>query len=99
MPGMGEINSTINALRAAHTRERLAFIPLHGELPPEDQDRAFASNPLRKVVVATNVAETSVTIEGIRHVVDSGLARVARYEAERGIRYLLTEDIRRASPG
>jgi len=81
MPGMGEINSTINALRAARTDERLAFIPLHGELPPEDQDRAFASNPLRKVVVATNVAETSVTIDGIRHVVDSGLARVARYDA------------------
>jgi len=97
MPGMGEINSTINALRAARTDERLAFIPLHGELPPEDQDRAFASNPLRKVVVATNVAETSVTIDGIRHVVDSGLARVARYDAERGINTLLLEDISRAS--
>ena len=97
MPGMGEINSTINALRAAHTRERLAFIPLHGELPPEDQDRAFAPNPLRKVVVATNVAETSVTIDGIRHVVDSGLARVARYDAERGINTLLLEEISRAS--
>ena len=97
MPGMGEINSTINALRAARTRERLAFIPLHGELPPEDQDRAFAPNPLRKVVVATNVAETSVTIDGIRHVVDSGLARIARYDAERGIHTLLIEPISRAS--
>src|SRR5207247_4684226 len=48
MPGMGEINSTINALRAARTHERLAFIPLHGELPPEDQDRAFAPHPLHK---------------------------------------------------
>jgi ATP-dependent helicase HrpB len=97
MPGMGEINSTINALRAARTRERLAFIPLHGELPPEDQDRAFAPNPLRKVVVATNVAETSVTIDGIRHVVDSGLARIARYDGERGIHTLLVEPISRAS--
>ncbi len=61
MPGMGEINATINALRAARTGERLALIPLHGELPPEEQDRAFAPNPLRKIVVATNVAETSVT--------------------------------------
>ncbi len=97
MPGMGEINSTINALRAARTHERLAFIPLHGELPPEDQDRAFAPHPIRKVVVATNVAETSVTIDGIRHVVDSGLARVARYDAERGINTLLLEEISRAS--
>ena len=97
MPGMGEINSTINALRAARTHERLAFIPLHGELPPEDQDRAFAPHPNRKVVVATNVAETSVTIDGIRHVVDSGLARVARYDAERGINTLLLEEISRAA--
>lgn len=97
MPGMGEINSTINALRTVRSREKLAFIPLHGELPPEDQDRAFAPNPLRKIVVATNVAETSVTIDGIRHVVDSGLARVARYDAERGIHTLFIEDISRAS--
>lgn len=97
MPGMGEINGTINALRAARTRERLAFIPLHGELPPEDQDIAFAPNPLRKVVVATNVAETSVTIDGIRHVVDGGVARVARYDAERGVSTLLIEEISRAS--
>jgi ATP-dependent helicase HrpB len=97
MPGMGEINATIGACRAAETRERLAFIPLHGELPPEEQDTAFAPNPLRKVVVATNVAETSVTIDGIVHVIDSGLARVTRYEAERGITTLFIEPISRAS--
>ncbi len=97
MPGMGEINATINALRAARTHERLALIPLHGDLPPEDQDVAFAPNPLRKIVVATNVAETSVTIDGIRHVVDSGVARIARYDSERGIGTLLIEEISRAS--
>lgn len=97
MPGMGEINATINALRAARTNERLALIPLHGELQPEEQDRAFVPNALRKVVVATNVAETSVTIDGIRHVVDSGDARVARYDAERGIGTLFIEEISRAS--
>ena len=70
---------------------------MHGDLPPEQQDLAFAPNPLRKVVVATNVAETSVTIDGIRHVVDSGLARVARYDAERGIGTLFIEPISRAS--
>ena len=79
------------------TNERLALIPLHGDLPPEQQDLAFAPNPLRKVVVATNVAETSVTIDGIRHVVDGGLARVARYDAERGIGTLFLEPISRAS--
>src|SRR5882672_11468895 len=97
MPGTGEINSTINALRAARTKERLAFIPLHGELQPEEQDLAFAPNSLRKIVVATNVAETSVTIDGIRHVVDGGEARIARYDAERGIGTLFIEEISRAS--
>ena len=97
MPGMGEINGTIGAARSIRTDERLAFIPLHGDLPPEQQDLAFAPNPLRKVVVATNVAETSVTIDGIQHVVDSGLARVARYDAERGIGTLFIEPISRAS--
>jgi ATP-dependent helicase HrpB len=97
MPGMGEINATINACRALSLGERVAFIPLHGELPPAEQDTAFAPNPLRKVVVATNVAETSVTIDGICFVVDGGVARVARYDAERGIGTLFLEPISRAS--
>ena len=97
MPGMGEIVSTMNAIRSHRLAERVALIPLHGELSPEEQDLAFAPNPLRKVIVATNVAETSVTIDGIRHVVDSGLARVARYDAERGFGTLNLEPISRAS--
>ncbi len=97
MPGMGEINATINELHSIRSPEHFAAIPLHGELPPEDQDRAFASSDRRKVVVATNVAETSVTIDGIRHVVDGGLARIARYDAERGIGTLFVEEISRAS--
>ena len=97
MPGMAEINATVAACRAEHLSERLALIPLHGELPPEEQDRAFSPNPLRKVVVATNVAETSVTIDGIRHVVDGGQARVARFDPERGIGTLFIEPISRAS--
>lgn len=97
MPGMAEINATIRALGATSLREPVAFLPLHGDLPPEDQDRAFAPNERRKIVVATNVAETSVTIDGIRHVVDSGEARVARYDAERGLSTLAIEPISRAS--
>ena len=97
MPGRGEINGTLDALRGMRTQERVACIPLHGELEPQEQDRAFSPNSLRKVIVATNVAETSITIDGIRHVVDSGVARVARYDAERGIGTLLLEPISRAS--
>jgi ATP-dependent helicase HrpB len=97
MPGMGEINATIGALRSVESAEPLANIPLHGDLQPEQQDLAFAPNRLRKVVVATNVAETSVTIDGIRHVVDSGLARVSRYDPERGVGTLFIEPISRAS--
>ncbi|MBI5802787.1 MAG: helicase [Verrucomicrobia bacterium] len=97
MPGMGEINATINALRAARLAEDCDFIPLHGDLSQDDQDRAFSPSARRKIVVSTNVAETSVTIDGIRHVVDSGEARVARYDAERGIQTLFIEEISRAS--
>jgi ATP-dependent helicase HrpB len=97
MPGMGEIQSTLAACRNLHSAEKLALIPLHGELPAEEQDRAFAPNALRKLIVSTNVAETSVTIDGIRHVIDSGLARVARYDSERGIGTLGLEEISRAS--
>jgi ATP-dependent helicase HrpB len=97
MPGRGEINATLDAMRSLRTHERVACMPLHGELEPQEQDRAFAPNALRKIIVATNVAETSITIDGIRHVVDSGLARVARYDAERGIGTLLLEPISRAS--
>jgi ATP-dependent helicase HrpB len=97
MPGRGEINGTLDALRGMRTQERVVCIPLHGELEPQEQDRAFAPNAHRKIIVATNVAETSITIDGIRHVVDSGVARVARYDAERGIGTLLHEPISRAS--
>ncbi len=97
MPGMGEINATINALRAARLAEDCDCIPLHGDLAADDQDRAFAPSSRRKIVVSTNVAETSVTIDGIRHVVDSGVARVARYDSERGIQTLFIEEISRAS--
>jgi ATP-dependent helicase HrpB len=97
MPGMAEINATLRAIGAARIHEPLTLVPLHGDLPPEEQDRAFAPSPRRKVVVSTNVAETSVTIDGIRHVVDSGEARIARYDAERGIGTLAIEPISRAS--
>jgi ATP-dependent helicase HrpB len=97
MPGGFEIAQTIEAIR--HTSEAKGFIllPLHGELPPRDQDAAVARYDKRKVVVATNVAETSLTIDGVRLVIDSGLARVARYDANRGINTLLIDKISESS--
>ena len=97
MPGGFEISQTIEAIR--HTREANGFIvlPLHGELQPKDQDAAVARYDRRKVVVATNVAETSITSDGVRLVIDSGLARIARYDSNRGINTLLIEKISQAN--
>jgi ATP-dependent helicase HrpB len=97
MPGGFEISQTIEAIR--HTDEAKGFIllPLHGELPPNDQDAAVARYPQRKVVVSTNVAETSLTIDGVRLVIDSGLARIPRFDANRGINTLLVEKISQSS--
>src|ERR1017187_7648654 len=97
MPGGYEISQTIEAIR--HTSESKGFIllPLHGELSPKDQDAAVARYGQRKVVVSTNVAETSLTIDGIRLVIDSGLARIPRYDPYRGINTLLIEKISQSS--
>jgi len=97
MPGKSEIQTTIRELGAARLGEKVTLLALHGDLAPEDQDRAFQPSDRRKIIVSTNVAETSVTIDGVRHVVDAGLARVARYDAERGIQTLLLEEISQAS--
>ena len=97
MPGGFEISQTIEAIR--HTSESKGFIllPLHGELSPKDQDAAVARYGQRKVVVSTNVAETSLTIDGMRLVIDSGLARIPRYDPYRGINTLLIEKISQSS--
>jgi ATP-dependent helicase HrpB len=97
MPGAYEIQRTIEEIRHARIKDDLLVIPLHGELSPQDQDRAFIPTPYRRVIVSTNVAETSVTLPGIRCVIDSGLARVARYEPEHGISTLHIEPISQAS--
>jgi len=97
MPGSYEIQQTIEAIRQCPEARGFILLPLHGELPPRDQDAAVARHDCRKVVVATNVAETSLTIDGIRLVIDSGLARIPRYDPQRGINTLLVEKISRAS--
>ena len=97
MPGAYEIARTVEAIHAKSCAKAFAVLPLHGELPPHEQDAAVGDCPQRKVVVATNVAETSITIDGIRVVIDSGLARIARYDPNRGIDTLMVERISRAS--
>jgi ATP-dependent helicase HrpB len=97
MPGGFEISQTIQAIRNVSESRGFLVLPLHGELSPRDQDAAVARYEQPKVVVSTNVAETSVTIDGVRLVIDSGLARMARYDANRGINTLLVEKISQAS--
>lgn len=97
MPGALEIQRTLQALANARLVGDPILCPLHGELPPEQQDAAVVRSSRRKVVVSTNVAETSLTIPGITIVVDAGLARIPRYDPHRGIDTLLIEKISRAS--
>lgn len=97
MPGGFEIAQTIEAIRRCPEARGFRLLPLHGELSARDQDAAVARYNQRKVVVATNVAETSLTIDGIRCVIDSGLARIPRYDPYRGINTLLVEKISRAA--
>lgn len=97
MPGAYEIQRTMQEVRALPGAGEWTVLPLHGELPPEQQDAALQPARGRRVIVATNVAETSLTIEGIWVVIDSGLARVARFDPHRGINTLVIEKISRAS--
>lgn len=79
LPGMAEIRSTAKVLNQSNQADWEIAI-LHGDVSPEQQDIALAQGPKRKVVLATNVAETSVTVEGITAVVDTGLARQLVYD-------------------
>jgi ATP-dependent helicase HrpB len=102
MPGAYEIMRTCEKARIALARTGVAaeVLPLHGALPPEEQDRAVsAADPAkrRRIIVSTNVAETSLTIDGVRTVIDSGLARIHRYDPLRGLDTLRVEPISKAS--
>jgi len=97
MPGAYEIKRTVESIQATRTGRNCLVFPLYGELPPDQQDAAVATYDQPKVVVATNVAETSITIDGVRLVIDSGLARIAKHDPHRGVNTLLIEKISRAS--
>jgi ATP-dependent helicase HrpB len=84
LPGAGEINRVAELLSGVHT------VPLHGRLPAAKQDAALTPGTDRRVVLATAVAESSLTVPGVRAVVDSGLARVPRMDHRRGLAGLVT---------
>ena len=96
LPGAGEIRRTAEALGGGVDAD---VIPLHGNLPPEAQDRAIrrGTGDRRRVVLATSVAETSLTIEGVRVVVDGGFSRVPRYSPRSGMTRLATVRVSKAS--
>lgn len=94
LPGVGEINRISEQLDGI---DGVDVLPLHGRLPAAAQDRALAPSDRRKIVLATNLAETSVTIPGVRAVVDMGEARVPRFDAGIGLTRLMREPISQAS--
>lgn len=99
LPGAAEIRRTETWLREAVKDPAVEIAPLFGALDAKTQDRAISPAPkgTRKVVLATSIAETSLTIEGVRIVVDSGLARVPRYEPDVGMTRLETVRVSRAA--
>jgi ATP-dependent helicase HrpB len=99
LPGAGEIRRTLELLHAASLPADVHVHPLYGDLPAELQDAAIATAPpgTRKVVLATAIAETSLTIDGVRVVVDGGVARVPRFSPRSGMTRLETVRVSRAS--
>lgn len=97
LPGSGEIRRCAEDLADVARVFDLAVLPLHGDLTVEEQDRAVRPAKQRKVILSTNVAETSVTIDGVVCVIDSGLARIARHSPWTGLPSLQIEPVSRAS--
>lgn len=93
MPGAEEIGETVSiietTLRDHHQEALVDILPLHGALSPEDQDKIFKKSTKRKIIVSTNIAETSLTIEGVRHVIDSGLIKQKVFDPGTGVESLV----------
>ncbi len=96
LPGEREIREAAEALRK-HTMRHTEVIPLFSRLSTAEQDRVFQPHRGRRIVLATNVAETSLTVPGIRFVIDSGLARISRYSHRTKVQRLPIEPISQAS--
>jgi ATP-dependent helicase HrpB len=92
LPGAPEINRAAGEVRTQVGAEADVVL-LHGSLPADEQDRAIAGGPRRRVILATNIAETSLTVPGVTGVIDAGYQKVARYDPDRGIDSLELERI------
>lgn len=99
LPGSGEIHACSEALQPVVERggTGITLHPLYGDLPFEEQERALLPSRTRKIVLATNIAETSLTIEGVRCVIDSGLTRRLQYDPATGMNRLITVAVSKAS--
>ena len=97
LPGVGEIHRTADQLQHTAVKQSLLLLPLYGDLPSHEQDKVLAPATQRKIVLATNVAETSITIDGIETVVDSGLARQMHFDPSAGLDRLELTPISKAS--
>ena len=99
LPGAGEIRRTEMLLKDRMRETNVDVVALYGALDAREQDRAISPSPpgRRKIVLATSIAETSLTIEGVRIVIDSGLSRVPRYEPDVGLTRLETVRVSRAA--
>jgi len=96
-PGAAEVRRCLPALEPVARKAGFDLHPLHGDLTPEEQERAIRPSARPRVIVSTNVAEASVTVDGVHAVIDSGRVRVARFDVWSGIDRLVTERVSRAS--
>jgi ATP-dependent helicase HrpB len=97
LPGAEEIRRAMRACNAVARRAGLLVLPLHGSLPPKEQDLALSPASQQKLILATNVAESSITVEGVTAVIDSGLARFASYSPWSGLPTLQIGRVSKAS--
>lgn len=97
LPGAAEIRRAARACEPIAQKFKRIVLPLHGDLPPAEQDRAVAPTALPKIILSTNVAESSITIDGVRTVIDSGLARMATYSPWTGLPTLHIGRVSKAS--
>jgi ATP-dependent helicase HrpB len=97
LPGADEIRRVMRQLESVAAENGVALLPLHGSLPASEQTLALRPNSRRKVILATNIAETSLTIDGVTVVIDSGLARLPSFDPHRGLDRLELKKISQAS--
>jgi ATP-dependent helicase HrpB len=97
LPGAAEIRRAMRETQGIARRAGLLVLPLYGDLSPAEQDRAITPASQRKVILATNVAESSITVDGVTAVIDSGLARVATYSQWTGLPTLQVARVSQAS--